>query len=85
MSKKAQRGEGKYSGQRRKKGNQQDFPATAQSKPVSAVSAPPAKVPAQGAKLSFTQHKYIANELRRIAILSGTMLVILVVLALAIP
>jgi len=60
-------------------------PAVTQAyKPAAApkVAAPPASVPTPLATLTAVRHPYIVTELRRIGILAGIMLVILVVLAL---
>jgi len=46
------------------------------------VSAPPASKPTPLATLTAVRYPYIVTELRRIGILAGIMLVILVVLAL---
>jgi len=46
------------------------------------VSAPPASMPTPTATLAAARYPYIATELRRIGILSGIMLAILIVLAL---
>ena len=79
---------------RSKKGeNRQDFsvsgaqqPATARnSEPLSPATTPSIKIRMPGPKLTPLQHPYIAIELRRIAILAGIMLVVLVVLSLVIP
>jgi hypothetical protein len=59
-------------------------PATIQ-KPVSPVPTPAAKVLRPTSKLAQIQHPYITTELRRIAILAGIMVVVLVVLYFAIP
>ena len=51
--------------------------------PVAAVSTPPpAEAPASPKALRVPQYPYIAAELRRISILAGIILVVLIVLAL---
>ena len=60
-------------------------PAVAQTyEPVSPpkVAAPSASMPAPRATVTVARYPYIATELRRIGILAGIMLVILVVLVL---
>ena len=60
--------------------------ATAQGyEPVSPALAPSVRAPAPRSTLPPVQHPYIATELRRIAILAGIMLAVLVVLYLVIP
>ena len=46
---------------------------------------PPTKAPAPGPTPAAVRHPYIATELRRIGILAGIILVILVMLALFLP
>lgn len=79
---------------RSKKGkSRQDFsvsgaqrPATAQNyEPVSPAPTPSAKVLTPRLRLTPRQYPYITTELRRIAIVAGIMLAILVVLSLVIP
>jgi len=95
MPGKSQHGRRKLPRSKRRRGRQ-DISATsiqqrvvAQTyKPVSKsasppeVSAPPARVPATTVTPAATRYPYIAAELRRIGILAGVMLVILVILAL---
>jgi hypothetical protein len=66
---------------------QQQQPVSQTYEPVSepVVSAPPASEPALKAIETAAQYPYIVNELRRIGILTGIMLAILVVLALVLP
>ena len=54
------------------------------SKPVSrpSVSTPAASVPMPVATMAATRYPYLGAELKRIAILAGTVLAILVILAL---
>jgi hypothetical protein len=49
------------------------------------VPIPPARVPAPVSTPTVVQYPYISTELRRIGILSGIMIAILVVLALVLP
>ena len=92
MSGKSRRGRGKHSFQsRKKKGRLASSaitarqPAAAQTyKPVvsSEVAAPAASVPTPMPTPAAVRYPFIATELRRIGILAGIMLVVLVVLAL---
>jgi hypothetical protein len=83
----------KHSTRSKKGENRQDFSAsgaqqqaTAQNyEPVSSAPTPSVKVLTPRPKLTPVQHPYIAIELRRIAILTGIMLAVLVVLSLVIP
>jgi len=50
--------------------------------PQASMPPPPAKVPTPKAKVTVAQPPNVATELRRIGILSGIILVILIVLAL---
>ena len=79
MPGKSQRRRGK-----RKKGRRGSLAIAAKQQPVShpAVSIPSAGVPTPMAMPTATRYPYIAVELRRIAILAGIMMAILVVLAL---
>ncbi len=93
MPHKSQRRRGKHSAQSKKRRTRQGFSlagaeqqATAQNaKPVSQAPAPSAKVLTAKSTLSPVQHPYITTELRRIALLAGIMLVVLVVLYFVIP
>ena len=93
MPRKSRRGRGKQSARSKKRENRQDFsaapaqqPATVQNyEPVSPVPTPSTKVLRPRSKLTPVQYPYITTELRRIAILAGIMLVVLVVLYFAIP
>jgi len=93
MPGKSRHGRGKRSARGKKRRLRQDFSlagaqqqATAQNQaPVSQEPAPSAKVLAPKSILPPVQHPYITIELRRIALLAGVMLAILVVLYLAIP
>ncbi len=49
------------------------------------VSIPSASVPPARATLTIVRHPHITSELRRIGILAGVILVILVVIALVLP
>ncbi len=92
MSGKSRRGRFKRSSQSRKKKSRlapptitAQQPAAAQTyKPVapSKVAAPAASVPTPMPTPAAVHHPFIATELRRIGILAGIMLVVLVVLAL---
>ncbi len=53
--------------------------------PKSVTSAPPASTPIPKTTLKTARYPYVTAELRRIGILAGIMLVILIVLALALP
>lgn len=83
----------KHSAQHKRKKSRQDFsvsgaqrPATAQNyEPVSPAPAPAAKVLTPRPALPPVRYPYIATELRRIAIVAGIMLAVLVVLSLVIP
>ncbi len=89
MPGKLQHGQGKRSS-RRKRGKSRQSPSViaAQRQPVAQAYKPVSR-PAVTASshvpistLTAVQHPYIVSELRRIGILAGTMLAILVVLAL---
>ena len=92
MPGKSRRGRRRYPS-RSKKGKARQVPsaivaqrqaATQSYEPVSRpdVSAPSARLPTPMAVLTTVRYPYIFTELRRIGILAGIMLVILVVLAL---
>ena len=91
MPHKSQRRRGKHSAQSKKRKSRLDSSVTvaqqqttAQTyRPVSrpSVSAPSASVPAHIATPTATQYPYIVAELRRIGILAGIVLAILIVLA----
>ena len=93
MPHKSQRKRGKHSAQSKKRKSRLDSSvtvvqqqATAQNaKPVSQAPAPSAKVLTAKSTLSPVQHPYITIELRRIALLAGIMLVVLVVLYFVVP
>ncbi len=79
----------KLSRSRRRKSRHDAQAITTQRQPVSQtytpapqpkVSAPPASIPTRTATLTAAQHPYIVPELRRIGILAGITLAILVVL-----
>lgn len=55
---------------------------TTQAAPRPEVSSPSVGVPGKIATLTATRHPYIGAELRRIGILAGVILVILIILAL---
>jgi len=83
----------KHPSRSKKRKMRQGFPvtgaqqqATAQNhKPVSQAPSPSAKVLTPRFTLPSVRYPYITTELRRIAILAGIMLAILVVLSLVIP
>ena len=86
MPSKSRRGRGK-----KKKGKRGSSPIVAQRqavaqtyKPVSQAPIPSAKVLTPRSTLPPAQYPYITTELRRIAILAGIMLVVLVVIYLVI-
>jgi len=91
MSGKSRHGRRKLSRSKRRKGGQAaptisaQQPVVAQSyKPVShpEASPPSAGVPATVAALAGTRYPYIVGEMKRIGILTGIILLILVILAL---
>ena len=93
MSGKSYGGQGKRSARSKKKKMKHGFSlagaqqqtTTQNQEPVSQVVPPSAKVLKPRSTLSSViQHPYITTELRRIAILAGVMLVILVVLYLVV-
>ncbi len=88
MPSKSRRHRGKYSAQAKKKKGTlaraaQQQPISPPSEPVSRpdVSAPSASVPTPVATVTAARSPYITTELRRIGILAGIILAILVVLA----
>ncbi len=91
MPRKSLHGRGKHSARSKKRKVRQAVSITgaqaiAQNyEPVSRVPTVSAKVLAPRSKLTPVQYPYIATELRRIAILAGIMVVVLVVLYLVIP
>ncbi|MFC1993259.1 hypothetical protein ACFLV3_05590 [Chloroflexota bacterium] len=95
MSGKAKRGQGKHSSQNKKrKGRQPSAVIVAQQKADAPVlepavptepSSPAVSAPAPTAKPVSVRYPDIGIELRNIGILAGIMVVILVVLALALP
>jgi len=91
MPGKSRHGRRKLPRSKRKKGRQAVSAISAQQRVVAQTykpalrpeaSAPSASVPATMTTLAATRYPYIAAELRRIGILAGVMLVILVILAL---
>jgi len=90
MPGKSRHGKHKLPRSKRGKGRQDVSSASTQQvvaqayKPVSRpeVSAPSVSVPTTGVTLAATRHPDVAAELRRIGILAGVVLVILVILAL---
>lgn len=92
MSGKSRRGRGKRSSQIRKKKGRLASPAITAQQPAatqtrepiisSKVAAPSASMPTSMSIPSAARYPFIATELRRIGILAGIVLVILVVLAL---
>jgi len=92
MTSKSRRGQGKHSARGKRGKVRQDFSAasaqtqaTGQSyRPVPHALTPSAKVPALRSVLTAVRYPYIVSELRRIAIIAGIMLAVLVVLYLVI-
>ena len=91
MPHKSRHGKRKLPRSKRKKGGQAASAISVQQrvvaqtpKPVSPpeVSPPSASVPATMATPAMARYPYIASELRRIGILAGVILIILVILAL---
>lgn len=92
MPGKSRRDRGKHSGRSKRRrsarvssaaaAQQPPVSQTYESKPQPEVPAPLASVPAPVAKVTAVRYPYIAAELRRIGILAGIMLIVLVVLAL---
>lgn len=92
MPGKSQHGKGKHLSRSKRRKGSQHFPAaiiqqqavTETHKPVAPpkVTAPLASAPAQMPALTAVRYPYILTELRRIGILAGIVLTILVVLAL---
>lgn len=92
MPGKSRHGKGKYSFQSKRKKGKQHFEAKAiqqqavaqASKPVTSpgLVTPSASRPTPKTALTTARYPYITAELRRIIILGGIMLVILIVLAL---
>jgi len=93
MPGKSQHGRGKHSARSKRGRTRQGFSlagaqqqAVAQDyKSVSQAPAPSAKVLTAKSTLPPVQHPYITIELRRIALLAGIMLTVLVVLYFVIP
>jgi len=91
MTGKPRHGKGKHPSQSKKRRERQRHVAVVQQ-PVAAqaprhaapadMPAPPASAPTPSRVPSAAQHPYIIAELKRIGILSGVMVVILIVLAL---
>ena len=92
MPGKAGRGQGKHPTRSKKRKGRRDLPApVAQQQAASpareptitpGVSSPVISAPTTRARPTFARYPHIAAELRRIGILAGIMVVILVVLAL---
>jgi len=89
MPGKSRHSKAKHSLQSKKRRSRRTPPTVvAQQQPVPQAykpAIPPVTAPAPMPKPTITQHPYIFTELRRIGILAGIMLVILVVLALVSP
>ena len=89
MPGKSQHSKAKRSFQSKKRRSQRTPPTVAaQQQPVPQAykpAIPSVTAPAPMPKLTITQQPYMFTELRRIGILTGIMLVILVVLALVLP
>ena len=92
MPGKPRRGQGKHSARSKKRKKGQHFSAlraeqqrpTQRYEPVSEAPTPSAKVSIPRSSLTPVQYPHITAELRRIAILAGIMLAVLVVLSLVI-
>ena len=92
MPSKSRHGKGKQSFQSKRKRSKQRPSATVVQQQVAAqtnkpvtppkLSTPPAGVPTPRATLTTARYPYIVAELRRIGILAGIILVILIVFAL---
>ena len=92
MPGKSRHGRGKHSGRSKKRriergslattGQQLPVSQATEAVPEAEVSASSPSAPTPVAKVTVARHPYIITELRRIGILAGIMLVILVVLAL---
>ena len=95
MSGKAKRGRGKHSSQSKKRKGRQDSAVIVAHQEAAAPvlkpavptepSSPVVRAPAPAAKSVSVRYPHIGVELRNIGILAGIMVVILVVLALALP
>ena len=90
MLSKSRHGKGKQSSRNKRKKSRHHFPAVvaqsaaAQSQKLVASpksSTPAASTPAPRTTLTATRYPYVVAELRRIGILAGIMLVILIALA----
>ena len=91
MSGKSRRHKGKHSFQSKKKKSSQRFSGAVAQEQVAAqvpeagvpaeVSVPAARAPTPVAKSATVRYPYITAELKRIGILTGIILVILIVLA----
>ncbi len=87
MPSKSRRGRGKRSARSKKRKVRQDFSVAVAQRQATSQNyepAPSAKMLTPRSALSPVQYPYIATELRRIAVLAGIMLVVLVVLYLVI-
>ncbi len=92
MSGKARRGKGNHSFQSKRKKGKRHFSAIAAQQQVAAqtgklvtppkLSTPSVSAPTPRTTLTTARYPYIIAELRRIGILAGIMMVILIVLAL---
>ena len=88
MPYKSRHGKGKHSPRSRRRKSSRGVIATQQPRVSQTyesvaqpeVSAPSAKVPAPSVKVTTVSYPYIVTELRRIGILAGIMVVVLVVL-----
>ena len=91
MPSKSRHRRGKHSARSKKRKLRQDFSVTVAQRqaqnyePVSPAPTPSAKVLTPRSALPPVRYPYIATELRRIAIIAGIMLAVLVVLYLVIP
>ena len=80
MSGKSRHGKGKHSARSKRKKGTQHFSTVTETQKLGA--APSASVPTQTPAPTIAKSPYILTELRRIGILAGIMLAILIVLAL---
>jgi len=91
MPGKSRHGKGKHPSQSKRRRERQRYAATSAHQQEAAqapkpaapadIPAPPTRVPTPPMASPVAQYPYIAAELRRIGILAGIMLVILIVLA----
>ena len=95
MPNKSRRRRGRYSFQGKKKKGKRTPALTTTEQPVatqtyeratpSPVTAPPAGVLTSTPRAAAVKHPYVASELRRIGIIAGIMLAVLVILSFVLP